>query len=177
MRLDTYHHLLSELARRHKAIAATPLNGRFMRLLLSADFVQKQLDLAQFENSLRSGLKAPVGQPFLVAENYQIDYDDNQGDYYSREFRGAYLVLQLVKTQDFDGRDAAIANCEEIAEQLLAALVEQLRDDHHARISVGDSWLEHIGPLGDGHVGVRLNFSWSEPATTDLTYDSTHFTA
>ncbi len=177
MRLDTYNHLLSELARRHKAIAATPLNGRFMRLLLSADFVQKQLDLTQFENSLRNGLKAPVGQPFLVAENYQIDYSDNQGDYYSREFRAAYLVLQLVKNQDFDGRDAAIAHCEVIAEQLLAALVEQLRDEHHARISVGDAWLEHVGPLGDGHVGVRLNFTWGEPATTDLIYDSTQFTA
>jgi hypothetical protein len=58
MRLNTYNQLLSELARRHKAIAAAPENGRFMRIFISADPVQKQLDLMEFYRSLRSKLKA-----------------------------------------------------------------------------------------------------------------------
>jgi len=177
MRLDTYHQLLRELARRHKAIGATPQNGRFMQIFISADPVQKQIDLMQFQNSLRSALQAPAGQPFLVAENYQVDYGDNQGDYFSRELRGAYLVLQRAELTDYAARDAAVAACEAIAEQVLAALVAQLRDEHRARISVADAWLEHIGPLSDTSVGVRLNFSWSEPATEDLVYDPSHFTS
>jgi hypothetical protein len=177
MRLDTYHHLLSELGRRHKAIAATPENGRFSRIFISADPVQKQIDLIGFQNGTRSGLKAPQGQPYLVAENYQLDYGDNAGDYLSREFRGAYLVLQRADAQNYPARDAAVANCERIAEQLLAALVEQLREEHAADISVRDAWLEHIGPLADTSVGARMNFTWSESATKDLVYDEAHFTA
>lgn len=177
MRLDTYHRLLSELARRHKVIAATPENGRFSRIFISADPVQKQIDLMNFQNGTRSGLKAPAGQAYLVAENYQVEYSDNDGDYLSRELRGAYLVLQRADVQNYPARDAAVAKCETIAEQLLAALVEQLREEHQARISVRDAWLEHLGPLADTSVGVRLNFTWSEPATEDLVYDETHFTA
>lgn len=178
MRLDTYHRLLSELGRRHKAIAATPQNGRFLRIFISADPVQKQIDLIQFQNSLRSALHAPAGQPFLVAENYQVDYGDNQGDYFSREFRAAYLVLQRVTdSNDYPARDAAVAHCETIAEQLLGALVVQLREEHAADISVRDAWLEHIGPLTDLSVGVRLNFTWSEPADEDVVYNEAHFTA
>ena len=176
MRLDTYHKLLSELARRHKAIAATPENGRFSRIFISADPVQKQIDLLNFQNGSRSSLKAPAGQPYLVAENYQVDYSDNDGDYFGRELRGAYLVLQRADIQNYPARDAAVANCETVAEQLLAALVEQLREQHEARISVRDAWLEHIGPLSDTSVGVRLNFSWSEPANEELVYDDTLFT-
>lgn len=178
MRLDTYHHLLSELARRHHAIEATPQNGRFSRIFISADPVQKQLDLMQFEGNLRSGLQAPAGQPYLVAENYQVDYGDNQGDYLSRQFSAAYLVLQRVASvQDYAARDRAVATCETIAEQLLAALVVQLRDEHRADVSVRDAWMEHLGPLKDLSVGVRVNFKWSEPATQELTYDPEYFSA
>lgn len=175
MRLNTYNDLLSDLARRHKAIAYTPQNGRFMRIFISADPVQKQLDLLQFERSTRSQLKAPQGQPYLLAQNYQVDYADNDGDYFSREFAAAFLVLQRVNVDDYPARDKAVANCEEIAEQLLAALVYELRENHQAVISVRDAWLEHIGPLADTSVGVRLNFSWQESASEELTYDDTLF--
>lgn len=177
MRLNTYNQLLSELARRHKAIAATPQNGRFLRIFISADPVQKQLDLLEFYRSLRSKLSAKEGQPFLIAQNYQVDYGDNHGDYLSREFTGAYLVLQRARKDDYEARDLAIATCEEIAEQILAALVQQLREEHAAYITVADAWLEHIGPLEDTSVGVRLNFTFREPASEELTYEPDHFSA
>ena len=175
MRLDTYNLLLSELARRHKAIAHTPKNVRFLRIFISADPVQKQLDLMEFYRSLRSKLKAPEGQPFMVAQNYQVDYGDNDGDYFDREFQAAYLVLQRVKIDDFEARDQAVANCEAIAEQLLAAVVYELRENHSADISVRDAWLEHVGPLEDNSIGVRMNFTWKEGASEELTYDDTLF--
>jgi hypothetical protein len=178
MRITTYHELLSDLARRHKAIAATSQNGRFLQIFISADPVQKQVDIMQFQNAQRSELKAPFGQPYLVAENYQVDYGDNEGDYLSREFRGAYLVLMRADRNDYAARDRAVAACEEIAEQLLAALVEELRgDEHRAYINVREAWLEHIGPLADSSVGVRMGFTWREPANDELVYNPDHFTA
>lgn len=175
MRLNTYNNLLSDLARRHKAIAATAKNGRFMRIFISADPVQKQLDLLEWYRSLRSKLDAKEGQPYLVAQNYQLDYGDNNGDYLSRDITGAYLVLQRAKKDDYDARDAAVARCEEIAEQVFAALVHVLREEHGSYLTEGDAWLEHIGPLEDLSVGVRLNFTFRDGATEQLTYNEDHF--
>jgi len=177
MHLLAYTQLFRGLAQRHVDVLATPENGRFVRILISADPVQKQLDLSEFYNVLKSRLKAPIGQAFLVSENYQTDYSDNDGDYYSRDFQGAFLVLQKVKIDDYDGRVAGIDACEQIAEQVLAAAVQLLRDEHHVRISLRDAWAELIGPIGDGHVGVRVNFSWSAPATQELTFNAAKFTS
>ena len=175
MHLVTYTDLFRELARTHLAILATPENGRFLRILISADPIQKQLDTSEFYSALRTRLKAPAGQAFLVLENYQTDYDDNQGDYLSRKLAGAFFVLQKVKLDDYDARDKAIAACEQVAEQVLAAAVERLRALPNTFVTVGECFAEHIGPIGDGHYGVRTNFSWAEGATPELTYDPANF--
>lgn len=170
MRLDTYTILFQELARRHVDVQATAKNGRFLRIFISADPVQKQLDLTSFYNALRSDLKVKPGEQCFVLENYQTDYGDNNGDYYSRELSAAFLVLGIVENvNDYATRERAIAACEQIAEEIFALAVEQLRVAHAAYITVGDAWAEHVGPLTDGFVGVRFNFSWREPATQDLT--------
>jgi hypothetical protein len=176
MHLLAYTDLFRGLAQRHKALAATPENGRFLRIFISADPIQKQIDLSEWYNSLRTKLKAPLGQAYFVLENYQVDYADNDGDYFSRKVQGAFLVMEKVKTDDYEGRDVAVSASEVIAEQILAAVVPLLREQHHVRISVGDAWSEHIGPIADGFVGVRLNLSWEEPATQDLTYNPDAFT-
>lgn len=174
MRLDTYTALFQDFAGRHIGIQATAQNGRFLRILISADPVQKQFDLSAFYGAMRD-LRVKQGENCFVLENYQAEYGDNEGDYYSRELQGAYLVLQQVDPNNFAARDKAIAACEEIAEDILAAAVEVLRDEHSAHISVKDAWAEHIGPLADGFVGVRMNLRWSEPATLELTYNPAKF--
>ena len=176
MHLLDYTNLFRGLAQRHRAILATPDNNRFTRIIISADPIQKQIDLAEFYAKLRSRIQAPYGQPVFVLENYQVDYNDNQGDYLSRQAQGAFLVLQLVRSGDFDGRDTAIDNCEHVAEELLAAALRPLREEHQVRISVGDAWAEHLGPIADGYYGVRMNFAWTDPATRDLSYNADHFT-
>ena len=146
MNLSDYHALFRDLAARNKAILATPDNGRFMRVLISTDFVQKQLDLSEFYNQLRSGLKARAGQPFLVVENYQTNYLAQDADYYRRQKDAAYLVLQYVKLDDYDARDAAISQCEQVAEDLLGALYERLVEQG-AYLTLADAWSEHVGPI------------------------------
>lgn len=175
MRLNTYNELLKDWARRHKAIAATPKNGRFLRIFISADPVQKQLDLFEWQRSLRSKLDAKEGQPYLIAQNYQVDYGDNNGDYLSRDLTGAFMVLQRAKQDDYDARDLAVARCEDIAEQIFAGLVLQLREEYSCYLTEGEAWLDHIGPLEDLSVGVRMNFTFRDGATEQLTYEPDHF--
>jgi hypothetical protein len=175
MHLSTYTALFRDLATRHVAIQATPENKRFLRMLISFDPVQKQLDLTEFYGNLRSGIKARGNQPLLVVENYQTDYDDNKGDYLTRRIDGAFLVLQYCKVDDYDARDEAISTCEVIAEELLAALIYKLNEGHNIYLSAGDAWAEHLGPIADGYCGVRMNFSWKEGASQDLYYNPAKF--
>ncbi|MBJ6109428.1 hypothetical protein JAO73_10415 [Hymenobacter sp. BT523] len=177
MRLQAYTDLFKTAAAQHVAIGYTPDNGRFLRILVSSDPIAKQLDLTNFYDALRSRLKAKEGQPFLVLQNYDLDYDDNGGDHLSRAPHGAYYVLQKVKPGDYDARDAAVDACEEIAEDLLAYVVHHHRENYKIRMSVRDCFAEHVGPIGDNHVGVRMNFTWSETATQDLTFNPTKFTS
>ncbi|MDB5270880.1 MAG: hypothetical protein JWP58_3920 [Hymenobacter sp.] len=177
MRLLAYTQLFRDAAKAHVAIRYTPENGRFVRVLIASDPIAKQLDLSSFYDVLRSKLKAKPGQPFLVLQNYDLDYEDNGGEHLSRAPQGAYYVLQKVAPGDYDARDAAIDGCEEIAEDLLAYVVHHHRENYKIRMSVRDCFAEHVGPIGDNHVGVRMNFRWSETATQDLTYNPDKFTA
>ncbi|HEX8656472.1 MAG TPA: hypothetical protein VF690_03010 [Hymenobacter sp.] len=174
MRLLAYNQLFRGLAARYLDIAATPENGRFLRIQISADPIAKQIDLSGFYGALRSKLKAP-NQAFLILENYQIDYDDNNGDWFARRLHGAFLVLKKTPTGNDEARDAAIDACEQIAEDILAALVLQLEQTYRVSMTLNDAFAEHVGPVGDGHVGVRINFSWKESAGEDLTYNPSKF--
>jgi hypothetical protein len=175
MRLQAYTNLFKGLAARSRAIQYTPANERFLRITVSADPIARQLDLTDFYTKLRSKLKALQGQPFLVLQNYQLDYGGTNGDHFTREFHGAFYVLQASAVGDAEARDAAIDACEGVAEDILAALLHQFRADYRVHLRLNDCFAEHIGPIGDHYVGVRLNFSWKEAATPDLTYDPTKF--
>ena len=175
MRLLAYTQLFRAAAGAHVAIRATAENGRFLRVLIASDPIAKQLDLASFYDVLRSKLKAKPGQAFLVLQNYDLDYEDNNGENLRRAPQGAYYVLQKVAPGDYESRDAAIDACEEIAEDLLAYVVYHHRQNYKIQMSVRNCFAEHVGPIGDQHVGVRMNFTWSEAATEDLTYNPAKF--
>ena len=177
MRLVAYTQLFRDAAKAHVAIQWTPENKRFLRVLIAADPIAKQLDLNNFYEALKSRLKAKVGEPFLVLQNYDLDYEDNGGEHLSRAPQGAFYVLQQVPVGDYDARDAAIDACEEIAEDILAYVVHHHRQNYRIRMSVAQAFAEHVGPIGSNHYGVRMNFRWSETATQDLTYNPAKFTS
>lgn len=175
MRFSAYTALFRDLAQRHVALLATEQNSRFLRVRIASDPIAQQLDLHEFHNSLRSKLKAPPGQALFVLQNYELDYGDNQGDYFTRQPQGAFWVLRRESPTDTDAIEAAIDACEAIAEEILAAVVHQQQQRYQVRISVGDAYAEHIGPIADQYFGVRLHFAWSETATQDLTYNPAKF--
>jgi hypothetical protein len=175
MRLLGYTELFRDLARRHVDLQATEANNRFMRVRIAADPIAQQLDLQEFYSALRSRLKAPNGQAIFVLQNYQLDYGDNGGDYFTRQPQGAFYVLRKEKLGGHDGIDVAIEACEAIAEEVLAAVVHLQQATYRVKISVADAFAEHVGPVADGYFGVRMNFTWSETATQDLTYNPAKF--
>lgn len=175
MRLLAYTQLFKAAAAAHVAIQCTPENNRFILVQISADPIVKQLDLTQFYDYLKNKLKAPVGQAFFVLQNYDLDYEDNDGDNLRRVPQGAFYVLMRVKPGDVAARLAAVDACEEIAEEILAYVVHYHQENYQVRMSVRDAFAEHIGPIGDSQVGVRMNFRWSESATLDLTYKPAKF--
>ena len=175
MRLLAYTALFQDWAARHVDIQYTAANGRFLRILISADPIAKQFDLQEFHNALRSKLKAKEGQAFLVLQNYQVDYDDNGGDHRSRLLHGAFYVLRKEAPGNVEARDAAIDACEQIAEDILAGVEQQLNATYEVRLNLSDAFAEHIGPIGDGHVGVRMNFSLRAAATEELIFNPDKF--
>ena len=106
MRHLKYAQLFRDLATRHVDIRYGQDGGtRFLRILISSDPIQRQLDLSEFQSGLKSRIKLAGGLACLVLENYEADYTDNDGDYYARLHRGAFLVLKATKQDDYDGRD------------------------------------------------------------------------
>ena len=175
MRLLAYTALFQRWAARHVDIRYTKENGRFLRILVSADPIAKQLDLTDFNNALKSKLKAKPGEAFLVLQNYQADYDDNGGDHRQRLLNGAFYILRGEKVGDVEARDRAIDACEQIAEDILAGVADELNGAYNVRLDLRDAFAEHIGPIGNNHVGVRMNFVLRAAATQDLTYNPAKF--
>ncbi|HEX8506338.1 MAG TPA: hypothetical protein VF630_13300 [Hymenobacter sp.] len=175
MRLLAYTALFQDWAARHLDIQHTAANSRFLEISISADPIGRQLDLTDFYNALKSKLKAKAGQAFMVLQNYQVDYDDNGGDHRQRLLNGAFYILRREAPGDVQARKAAIDACEQIAEDILAGVEQQLNATYEVRLNLSDAFAEHIGPIGDGHVGVRMNFSLRAAATEELTFNPDKF--
>ncbi|SHL25951.1 hypothetical protein [Hymenobacter psychrotolerans] len=174
MRHQQYTNMGRELARRHVAIQHSPEQCRFLRILISSDPIQKQLDLNEFYTSLRNKLDLREGKAALILENYQADYGDNDGDFYAKYHHSSFLVLKLTEAGDFDGRDAVIDECEEIGEDLMGAIIAQLREAG-LQISPDDVLQEAVGPIAQVMVGCRFNYVFRSAATQALTYKPSKF--
>lgn len=174
MRHSQYTQIGRRLAERHVAIQHSATECRFVRVLISTDPIQKQLDLTEFYSALRTRLKMRAGKAAVILENYQADYDDNQGDFYAKYHHAAFIVLKQVREGDFDGRDTAIDECEEIGEDLMGAWIEELTE-MGLRITPADVLQEAVGPIGDGLVGCRFNFMFRTSATLALSYNEDKF--
>jgi len=174
MRHKQYTVMCRQLAQRHKEIQHSPEQCRFVRILISSDPIQKQLDLSEFYTSLRTKLDMREGMAAMVLENYQADYSDNDGDFYAKFHHSAFLVLKRIDVNDYDGRDDALDDCERIGEELMGALIERLQSAG-LHITPDDVMQEAIGPIGDVLVGARFHYVFRSTATQALTYQPTKF--
>jgi hypothetical protein len=177
MRHTAYTELFRDLAKRHVDIRHEQGGGtRFVRIIISSDPVQRQLDLSEFQAGLKNRIKLTGGQACLVLENYETDFIDRDGDYTGRVQRGAFLVLKLTKQNDYDDRDEAIEACETICEEIMGAVIQHIRGLGN-RITTADLLGEAVGPVGDNFYGCRFSFSFMSHATEDLFFKPEKFTA
>jgi hypothetical protein len=174
MRHSHYTAIGRGLATRHLAIQHSPEQLRFLRILISSDPIQKQLDLSEFYNSLRSRLDLSDGGAAMILENYQADYDDQRGDFYAKYHHAAFIVLKSIDASDYDQRDLAIDATERIGEELMGAFIYELQE-RGLVITPADVMQEAVGPIAGSFVGTRFNFMFRSAATQALTYQPDAF--
>ncbi len=177
MRSSTYEGLFYNLAKSHKLIRHQDEAPRFARLIVSVDPMQKQVDLYEMQTTLLGRyLKPRAGEQMLVLESLQTAYQDNAGDNYQRQRRGAFFVLEQVldKTKAWEALDRT----EQTGEQLLGAVLEKFRDDPKVRWQVGSIQADAVGPVGEAldWYGTRFDFEFFTPATTALRFNPAVFT-
>jgi hypothetical protein len=176
MRNAAYEGLFYKLAQTHNLIRHRDDSPRFARIIVSVDPIQKLADLAEMEEVLLGRyLKPGAGQHVLVLESLQSQVQDNQGDNYQHRRRGAFFVL----AQAPHARDAwsVLDQTETTGEQLLGAVLHELRDTPKTRLTVGSITLDAVGPIGDGTwYGTRFDFEFFTPATGALSYQPAAFT-
>ena len=176
MRNAHYEALFRRLASQHVLIRHRDDSPRFARIIVSVDPLQRQMDLEEMQVTLLGDyLKPGAGEQVLVLESLQTAYQDNQGDNYQRQRRGAFFVLEQVldKAKAWEALDRT----EQTGEQLLAAVLHKFAEDPKVRWNVGSIQADAVGPLHDGSwYGTRFDFEFSTPATAALRFDAAVFT-
>ncbi len=174
---SAYTDLLRDLATRHKEILHTAQKRAFTKVYLSADPVAKQVSLVNFYGKLKESF-GPA--PFLVAMSYDALHEDCGDGKILAHRRGGFLVLEKAVNTDA-ARDAALDRSERLGYELMAAVAEFFRGPAGRRagrlLNLGSLAVDSIGPVGDGFVGTRFEFDFTENAVQALTYNPDAFTA
>jgi hypothetical protein len=176
MRSSTYEGLFYNLAKSHQLIQHRDDSPRFARIIVSVDPLQRVMDLEEMQTTLLGDyLKPGAGEQVLVLESLQTAYQDNKGDNYQRQRRGAFFVLEQVR--DKAKAWEALDRTEETGEQLFGAILEKFSTDPKVRWQVGSLQADAVGPLHDGSwYGTRFDFEFFTPATAALRFNPAVFT-
>ena len=176
MRNATYEALFYRLAQTHQLIRHRDDSPRFARIITSVDPLQRQMDLAEMQETLLNRfLKADAGEQVLILESLQTSYQDNKGDNYQHQRRGAFFVLEkpVTKKQAWESLDRTEAT----GEQLLGAILHEYADDPRVRWPIGSIQSDAVGPVGSDLTwyGTRFEFEFFTPATAALQYQPAAF--
>ena len=110
-----------------------------------------------------------------MLESLQTAYQENQGDNYQHQRRGAFFILEQVTEK---GREwEALDRTELTGEQIMGAVLEQFRDQPQVRFVVGSIQSDAVGPVGTDLTwyGTRFDFELFTTATGALCYQPAAF--
>jgi len=175
MRNGQYEALFRRLASEHLLIAHRDDSPRFARIIVSVDPLQRQVDLAEMQETLLGDfLKPDAGEQVLVLESLQTSYQDNKGDNYQHQRRGAFFVLQQVLDKDKVWETLDLT--EQTGEELLGKVLHEYEGQAKVRWPVGSIQADAVGPLHDGSwYGTRFDFEFFTPATSALRFNPAAF--
>jgi hypothetical protein len=172
----TYSDLVRDLATRHRDILHTPTAPRYLKVIVAADPIQKQVSLANFYAKLKGSF--PGTAPFVLHLTYDSLHEDTGSDHVLAHRRGGFMVLHKAQNTE-ESRDEILTLTERIGYELMAAVCDFFRGPAGRRagrvLNRSSIAAEAVGPIGDFFYGTRFEFDFTESATTLLTYDSTKF--
>ncbi|MDF7810514.1 hypothetical protein [Hymenobacter sp. YC55] len=173
-----YTALLKEAATRHKEIKHSDKECHFVKLVLSADPVQKATYWTSFFSALKTKLKPGIT---LVAISYEADYEDTGDDKTLTHRHGSFIILEKVKAGDDEHRDEVLERTERIAHEVMGFVLLAFRSPEARRqgrfINRSDMALDAIGPVADNHYGNQFAFKFTQPATKALAFNADAFTS
>lgn len=176
----TYTDLLRDLATRHVDIrhSDAPKGRRYLKVIVAADPIQKQVSLANFYNEAKGTW--PAKAPFVLHMTYDSLHEDTGSDHVLAHRRGGFMVLHKAANTE-QSRDEILTLTERIGYELMAAVCDFFRGPEGRRagrvLNRSSIAADAVGPLGDDFYGTRFEFDFTESATKLLTYDPTKFLA
>lgn len=156
MRHKTYNDYFRGIAANHVDIrhddkSQTP---RFFRIILSedlfpTDYLQELIEAAK--------TKIDGLAPFMVLESYTKDVDDNKTGSPKGVHNGAFYILHLPRNHD--EREHKIDQCEEIAEDIMAYMMESFAEQCGA-LMLDDYHIHTIANAHGKYFGVKCYFNF-----------------
>jgi hypothetical protein len=172
----TYSDLLRDLATRHLDIQHTPTTRRYLKIVVAADPIQKQVNLANFYSKLKGSF--PADAPFLLQMTYDTLHEDTGSDEVKAHRRGGFIVLKKAKNTE-ESKDEVLTETERIGYELMAGVCEFFRGMAGRRagrvLARSSIAADAVGPVADDFYGTRFEFDFTESATEVLTYNPTKF--
>lgn len=171
-----YTALFREAATRHKEIGHTEKECHFVKLVLSADPVQKAAYWTSFFTKLKSTLKPGIS---LICISYEADYEDAGDDKTLTHRHGSFIILEKAKAGDDQHRDEVLERTERIAHDVMGFVLQAFRSPEARRqgrmLKRSDLMLDSIGPVADNHYGSQFGFKFTQPATAALAFNRDAF--
>ena len=176
----TYSELLRDLATRHVDIqhSDAPKGRRYLKIVVAADPIQKQVSLANFYTKLKAEFPAKV--PFVLQMTYDTLHEDTGSDQVLAHRRGGFMVLKKASNTE-ESRDEVLTETERIGYELMAAVCEYFRGPSGRRagctLQRSSIAADAVGPVADDFYGTRFEFDFTESATEALKFNPTKFTS
>lgn len=171
-----YTALFREAAERHKEIRHTDKECHFVKLVLSADPVQKAARWTSFFAKLKNTIKPGV---CLVCISYEADYEDNGDERMLTHRHGSFIILDKAKPNDDADLDEVLERTERIAHEVIGFVLQAFRSPQARRegrlIHRPDMLLDAIGPVADNHYGAQFSFKFTQPAMKALAFNPNAF--
>jgi|GEM_PF-4057035 len=165
-----YTALFREAATRHKEIQHSDQNCHFIKLVLSADPVQKQVLWNSFFAALKTKIRPGIT---LICTSYEADYEDSGDDKTLTHRHGSFIILEKARDQD-EHRDQVLERTERIAHEVMGFVLNAFRSPEARRqgriINRSNLMLDAIGPVADNHYGNQFTFRFTQPATAALAF-------
>lgn len=173
MRHKAYTDFFRNIARTHVLIQDNPDSDQrnFFRLNISADPFPI-FHIQEFLEAQKSRIN--INNQILLLESFQGQHRDTTSGSPRKIIEGSFIVLEKVKSKNFDMAEEVLDSTEQTAEEIIAYMIENMGST--CGVALNDDFItEKIGPAGSGpFYGCKVVFSYLITTNT-IQYDQSRF--